>query len=89
MAYLAIASDEWVQRAVCGDSDSDLWISDLRPDQEKAKDICAGCPVMMDCLEWAIRNNETGGIWGGLGPSERKEYKSRRARWSQGLDSYR
>lgn len=31
-----------------------------------AMDICADCPVMMRCLEHAIRFDVTHGVWGGM-----------------------
>ena len=34
--------------------------------------ICATCDVADDCLEYAITNNETAGIWGGTTPVTRK-----------------
>ena len=37
----------------------------------QAKAICARCPVQMECLEMAYRNDERDGIWGGLTPLER------------------
>lgn len=37
-----------------------------------AKRICAGCPVQMECLDYAIEANENIGIWGGLGAKERR-----------------
>lgn len=37
-----------------------------------AKAACGRCPVAVQCLEYAISNNEQWGIWGGLNTSERK-----------------
>lgn len=31
-----------------------------------AKDICRGCPVRLDCLEFAVSNGISYGLWGGL-----------------------
>lgn len=31
----------------------------------EAKNLCALCPVRMDCLRWALGNQETYGVWGG------------------------
>jgi WhiB family transcriptional regulator, redox-sensing transcriptional regulator len=41
----------------------------------RAKEVCDVCPVRMCCLTFAIKNNETEGIWGGLTPGERKRWK--------------
>lgn len=39
---------------------------------EACRNICNSCPVALDCLEFAIRNNIKDGVWGGLTPKERK-----------------
>jgi WhiB family redox-sensing transcriptional regulator len=44
---------------------------------ERAKAICVGCSIRQVCLEWALRQNEWIGIWGGLGPGERRKLKAR------------
>lgn len=37
----------------------------------RAKRVCAGCPVRLECLEWAIQRNEIG-VWGGTTEDERR-----------------
>lgn len=37
----------------------------------RAKRVCAGCPVRLECLEWAIQWNEIG-VWGGTTEDERR-----------------
>jgi WhiB family redox-sensing transcriptional regulator len=36
-----------------------------------AKALCSQCPVIADCLFYAITTKERYGIWGGTTPSER------------------
>jgi WhiB family transcriptional regulator, redox-sensing transcriptional regulator len=45
----------------------------------RAKEICAGCVVRTQCLDYAIRIREPHGIWGGLNEIERKQIWERRA----------
>ncbi|MGH9183816.1 MAG: WhiB family transcriptional regulator [Acidimicrobiales bacterium] len=40
--------------------------------EQRAKAICAGCPVREPCLAYALRIREPHGIWGGLNELERK-----------------
>lgn len=41
--------------------------------EERAKAICAECPVQKECLEYALAIREQHGIWGGLNEVERKQ----------------
>lgn len=55
----------------------DLFFMELKgPDaihnQRMAKDLCADCPIRLQCLDYAMKQNEEYGIWGGLSPHERK-----------------
>jgi WhiB family redox-sensing transcriptional regulator len=36
-----------------------------------AKALCRECPVMSECLTFALESNERFGVWGGLSASER------------------
>jgi len=38
----------------------------------RAKDVCSRCPVVDDCLEYAVGIRETHGIWGGTSEVERR-----------------
>ena len=66
----------WTDEAACTPADSDLFFSDEvgRPSkskQERAKAICARCPVSAKCLAFAITEQIEFGIYGGLTPEER------------------
>jgi hypothetical protein len=37
-----------------------------------ARETCAACPVREECLQHALVNNETSGIWGGTTDRERQ-----------------
>ncbi len=42
------------------------------PAKQRAKAICATCPVREPCLAYALRIREPHGIWGGLSEVERR-----------------
>ncbi len=44
---------------------------------EAAIAVCAGCPCLNACLEWAIAH-ESFGIWGGTTERERRRIRSQR-----------
>lgn len=52
-----------------------IMFPDSSKDEQIAKMICAECHVRSDCLDEAIANNYTQGIWGGTTASERRALK--------------
>jgi WhiB family redox-sensing transcriptional regulator len=38
----------------------------------QAKAICSRCPVIKQCLRWALEAREPYGVWGGLSAEERE-----------------
>lgn len=49
-----------------------------RAEVQVAKSICYLCPVRDECLDYAIRNEERWGVWGGLTTPERYRLRSKR-----------
>lgn len=49
----------------CRVNDPDLWFADTPADLEAAKGLCAGCPVLAECLAGALTRREPWGVWGG------------------------
>ena len=43
----------------------------------RAKAVCSQCPVIAECLRWAIDTGVDHGVWGGLSEDERKSLKRR------------
>lgn len=43
--------------------------------EETAKAACLTCPVLAQCRDWALANDQDWGIWGGLNPEERKTHR--------------
>jgi WhiB family redox-sensing transcriptional regulator len=57
-----------------------LFFTEVGETQEPAKAVCRDCPIRQACLEYALDNGETHGIWGGLSPRERRAYRRRHPR---------
>jgi WhiB family redox-sensing transcriptional regulator len=68
----------WLQRANCTGVDPELFFPQRGTSTREAKEVCRGCLVQAECLDYAIANGEKFGIWGGL--SERERRRVRRAR---------
>ncbi len=45
--------------------------------ESRAKSICGECPVLRDCLDYALTIREPHGIWGGKTEAERKTMLAR------------
>ncbi len=73
-----IESRAWQSRANCMGVDPELFFPERGASTREAKEICRGCVVRLDCMEFALANSEKFGIWGGL--SERERRKIRRSR---------
>ena len=68
----------WQDQANCMGVDPDLFFPERGASTREAKEVCRGCVVRLDCLEYALDNAEKFGIWGGM--SERERRRLRRAR---------
>lgn len=81
MNALATVDDStWRTDAACADMDPDLFFAGDDQDVDAAKQVCARCPVRIECLETALAVNEMHGVWGGMAESERRRLIRRRRR---------
>lgn len=50
------------------------WTGEDDPDRELATQLCAGCPVRIECLEFELRlgGAQTLGVWGALNADDRR-----------------
>jgi WhiB family redox-sensing transcriptional regulator len=49
----------------CTVGSADLWFSDVPAEIDVARSQCVGCPLQRECLNGALRRQETCGVWGG------------------------
>ncbi|BBY17138.1 WhiB family transcriptional regulator [Mycolicibacterium litorale] len=49
----------------CHVGDPDLWFAESPADLERAKTLCADCPIRRECLAAALERQEPWGVWGG------------------------
>ncbi len=70
----------WNGRAACHGLDPRIFFPPTDEDAEAAKDVCAGCVVRDDCLEYALGSREREGVWGGCTERERRRIIRRRRR---------
>lgn len=70
-------TDDWRPLASCRDLDTNIFfpigVTGVAVDQiAAAKDICHGCLVRGECLEFALATNQESGVWGGTSEEERR-----------------
>ena len=63
----------------CLGVDPDLFFPERGASTREAKEVCRGCEVRIDCLEYALQNGEKFGIWGGMSERERRRIRRQRA----------
>lgn len=81
---------DWRHRAICRTEDPELFFpigeehttgrgasSPVQLQNAEAKSVCFRCPVVTDCLAWAIESGQDWGVWGGTTPEERRAFKRR------------
>lgn len=70
-------------RAACRHHDPDLFfplsaVGAGLARTRQAKRVCATCPVVAECLDWAIAHGIRFGAWGGLSEDQREAAPRRR-----------
>ena len=69
--------EDWAANAACkGETPDALFVRGA--EQNKAKQVCAGCPVRTECLAEALDNQIEWGVWGGMTERERRALIRRR-----------
>lgn len=59
------SNQTWMDDASCAQIAPDDWFPEKGELSKEVRRICAACPVRLQCLEYALRNEEQFGIWGG------------------------
>jgi WhiB family transcriptional regulator, redox-sensing transcriptional regulator len=74
--------EDWMSEAVCASVDPEVWFPPKSGSSTPAKRICRGvggqpgCPVINECLEYALTHDERFGVWGGMSERDRNKIRS-------------
>ncbi|TXH39614.1 MAG: WhiB family transcriptional regulator [Actinobacteria bacterium] len=69
--------NDWITQSACRDQDPDaLFVQGAA--QNRAKQVCGGCVVRVECLADALDNRIEFGVWGGMTERERRALLRRR-----------
>lgn len=65
----------WQEHALCAQTDPEAFFPEKGGSTREAKAVCANCSVRAECLDYALKNDERFGIWGGKSERERRLVK--------------
>lgn len=85
--YPGEADTRWMDRGLCRTVEGNWYPVSSIIDAQHAVDVCKGCPVQDECLQYALKTNQREGIWGGTLEAERvgvKPGEDPRFRYCQG-----
>jgi WhiB family redox-sensing transcriptional regulator len=74
---LEFPDEPWMGEAICSQVDPEVFYPEKGGTTAPAKLICAQCPVVDECLAYALEHGERFGIWGGLSDRERRRLGER------------
>ena len=68
----------WMDDALCAQIGGDEWHPEKGGATRQALAVCWRCPVREECLEYALVNEVSFGIWGGVPDFERRKLRAQR-----------
>ncbi|MFJ4654193.1 WhiB family transcriptional regulator [Nocardia sp. NPDC088792] len=70
-----IDTPPWRGRAACARFDPETFFPRQGRSSLPAKRICVSCNVREQCLDFALTHSQIFGIWGGMTPRERQQFR--------------
>jgi WhiB family redox-sensing transcriptional regulator len=63
---------DWMADGQCAQTDPEAFFPHKGGTTRPAKTVCDGCPVLGECLTYAVAHDERFGVWGGASERERR-----------------
>lgn len=63
---------DWMDAGLCAQVDPEIFFPEKGGSTREPKQVCAQCPVRVECLDYALTHDERFGVWGGLSERERR-----------------
>ncbi|MDR1851955.1 MAG: WhiB family transcriptional regulator [Propionibacteriaceae bacterium] len=73
-----LEAENWMVHAKCKGTNDEMFPEGSA--QKKARNVCQGCKVRLECLAEALDNQIEWGVWGGMTERERRQLLKRRPR---------
>ncbi|MDY5128591.1 WhiB family transcriptional regulator [Actinotignum urinale] len=77
-------SQPWRELALCAQTDPDLFFPEKGGSTAPATAVCHECPVIKECLEYALQHDIRHGIWGGMSDNDRRRIAKERRHKASG-----
>lgn len=73
-----VREEPWMEYAACKNLDPEIFFPKKGHPAHtmKAKRVCAVCPVVQCCADYAIRNGFKDGVFGGMSEKERRPLRA-------------
>lgn len=72
---------DWTENAACKGQPRYVFFPEPGPGTgARAREICEGCPIRRECLDFAIETRQEYGIWGGMDTKARQAFEDNEAR---------
>lgn len=63
----------WHDDGLCAQTDPEIFFPDKGGSVREPKQVCRACTVRVECLEYALENDDRFGVWGGFSREEREK----------------
>ena len=80
LAESRFTNDDWMARGACRTVTGVDFFPNDGAGVLAAQRVCSGCPVRPACLEYALDNAISHGVWGGTSDRERQRLRSARSK---------
>lgn len=68
----------WMADGNCANQPPSMFFPSDGVGVDVARRVCDGCPVLSECLEYALENRIDHGVWGGTSERERRRIQKAR-----------
>jgi len=68
----------WRSRAKCAGYNTNEFFPSLGVNAKFIQEFCQTCPVVVECLDYALDNGINSGIWGGTSVNQRADIRAGR-----------
>jgi WhiB family transcriptional regulator, redox-sensing transcriptional regulator len=73
-----IRRPSWQRHGACRGESIETFVPSLGGKFDRAREVCRGCTVRQQCLDFALADEDVVGMWGGTTAAERRAMRAER-----------